>query len=104
VPTDEEIVYVGYDATRAPTHIWTRWPGRVLNADRTDRGQVAIDVQWESAGPCTAGSRDLPAWKKLNLFYTFVWIGFPDTWLGTERAAARRAFVVATRDTGIARS
>ena len=33
VPTDEEIVWVGYDTTRAPTDIWTFWHGSVLHAD-----------------------------------------------------------------------
>jgi len=33
VPTDEEVVWVGYDSTRAPTDIWTFWHGRVLHTD-----------------------------------------------------------------------
>ena len=84
VPTDEEIVWVGYDATHAPTDIWTFWHGDVLHADWRDRGQVAIDVQWGKHGslPHNTIASDLPAWKKLNLFYALTWIGLPDIWLG----------------------
>ena len=84
VPTDEEIIWVGYDATHAPTDIWTFWHGNVLHADWRDRGQVAVDVQWGKHGSLPHGivESDLPAWKKLNLFYAFTWIGLPDIWLG----------------------
>ena len=27
-PTDEEIVWVGYDSTKAPSEVWTYWHGR----------------------------------------------------------------------------
>lgn len=84
VPTDEEIVWVGYDLTRAPTDIWTFWHGKILHADWRDRGQVAIDVQWGKHGSLPHGTiqSDLPGWQKLNLFYAFTWIGLPDIWLG----------------------
>src|SRR5215210_281387 len=29
IPTDEEVVWVGYDSTKAPTDIWTFWHGRI---------------------------------------------------------------------------
>ncbi len=47
-------------------------------------GQVAIDVQWGKHGslPHSVVESDLPAFKKLNLFYAFTWIGLPDIWLG----------------------
>ena len=84
VPTDEEIVWVGYDATRAPTDIWTFWHGTVLHAEWRDRGQVAIDVQWGKHGSLPHGivESDLPTWQKLNVFYAFTLIGLPDIWLG----------------------
>lgn len=84
VPTDEEILWVGYDSTRAPTDIWTYWHGTVLHTDWRDRGQVAIDVQWGKHGslPHRTIESDLPATKKLNDFYAMAWIGLPDIWLG----------------------
>ena len=62
VPTDEEVVWVGYDSSHAPTDIWTYWHGRVLHADWRDRGQVAIDVQWGKHGslPHRTIESDLP--------------------------------------------
>jgi hypothetical protein len=84
VPTDEEILWVGYDSTHAPTDIWTFWHGTLLHADWRNRGQVAIDVQWGKHGslPHRIIESDLPRFKKLNLFYAFTWIGLPDIWLG----------------------
>jgi hypothetical protein len=84
VPTDEEVVWVGYDSTRAPTDIWTFWHGSMLHADWRERGQVIIDVQWGKHGslPHRTIESDLPALRKLNLFYAFTWIGLPDIWLG----------------------
>ena len=84
VPTDEEIVWVGYDSTRAPTDIWTFWHGKQLHTEWRDRGQVAIDVQWGKHGslPHQTIESDLPFTRKLNLFYAFAWIGLPDIWLG----------------------
>lgn len=84
VPTDEEVVWVGYDASHAPTDIWTYWHGSLLHADWHDRGQVAIDVQWGKHGSLPHGTieSDLPALQKLNLFYALTWIGLPDIWLG----------------------
>jgi len=84
VPTDEEIVWVGYDTTLAPTDIWTYWHGSVLHADWHDRGRVAVDIQWGKHGslPHQTIESDLPAPRKLNLFYLFTWVGLPDIWLG----------------------
>jgi len=84
VPTDEEVVWVGYDSTKRPTDIWTYWHGTLLHADWRDRGQVAIDVQWGKHGSLPHGivESDLPALKKLNVFYMFTWLGLPDIWLG----------------------
>jgi hypothetical protein len=84
VPTDEEVVWVGYDSTRAPTDIWTYWHGTLLHANWRDRGQVAIDVQWGKHGSMPHGliESDLPSPKKLNDFYAFTWLSLPDIWLG----------------------
>ena len=84
VPTDEEVIWVGYDSTRAPSDIWTFWHGTLLHADWRQRGQVGVDVQWGKHGslPHRVIESDLPRLKKLNLFYAFTWIGLPDIWLG----------------------
>lgn len=84
VPTDEEVVWVGYDSTRAPTDVWTLWHGTLLHADWRGSGQVGIDVQWGKHGSLPHGAieSDLPRLKKLNVFYAFTWIGLPDIWLG----------------------
>lgn len=84
VATDEEVVWVGYDSTRAPVDLWTYRHGTVLHADWRDRGQVAIDVQWGKHGSLPHGliESDLPGMKKLNDFYAFTWISLPDIWLG----------------------
>ena len=84
VPTDEEVVWVGYDSTRAPTDVWTLWHGTLLHADWRGNGQVGIDVQWGKHGSLPHGAieSDLPRLKKLNVFYAFTWIGLPDIWLG----------------------
>ena len=84
VPTDEEVVWVGYDSTHAPTDLWTYWHGTLLHAAWVDRGQVAIDVQWGKHGSLPHGliESDLPGIKKLNDFYAFTWLSLPDMWLG----------------------
>jgi hypothetical protein len=84
VPTDEEIVWVGFDSTRAPTDVWTYWHGTLLHTDWRDRGQVAINVQWGKHGSLPHGliESDLPGIKTLNAFYAFTWLSLPDMWLG----------------------
>lgn len=84
VPTDEEVVWVGYDSTRAPTDIWTYWHGSILHTDWRERGQTAIDVQWGKHGSLPRGviESDLPRQKSLNAFYAFAWLGLPDILLG----------------------
>jgi hypothetical protein len=84
VPTDEELVWVGYDSTNAPTDIWTYWHGKILHTDWRDRGRVAIDVQWGKHGSLPHGinESDLPRFHKLNAFYAYTWLGLPDIWLG----------------------
>lgn len=84
VPTDEELVWVGYDSTHAPTDLWTYWHGKILHTSWRDRGQPAIDVQWGKHGSLPHGivESDLPAMAKLNVFYALTWITLPDIWLG----------------------
>src|ERR1044071_1272848 len=61
VPTDQEIVWVGYDSTQAPVEVWTYWHGAILHTP-WPRKQVAIDVQWGKHGSLPRGIResDLP--------------------------------------------
>jgi hypothetical protein len=84
VPTDEEEVWVGYDASGAPSDIWTFWHGSILHTDWHDRGTPAIDVQWGKHGSLPHGviESDLPRFRTLNAFYAFHFIGLPDILLG----------------------
>ena len=84
VPTDQEIVWVGYDSTNAPTEVWTFWHGKILHTAWKDRGPVTIDVQWGKHGSLPRGtlSRSLPVTAKPASFYALTWIGLPDIWLG----------------------
>ena len=84
VPTDQEIVWVGYDTTGAPTDLWTFWHGTILHAPWADRGAVAISVQWGKHGSLPRGvvESDLPRIKKLNDFFAFHYLGIWDMWLG----------------------
>ena len=83
VPTDQEIVWVGYDSTRSPTELWTFWHGTLLHTPWQGRG-VGIDVQWGKHGSLPRGiiESDLPGIKKLNDFYAFHYLGILDLWLG----------------------
>lgn len=84
VPTDQEIVWVGYDSTLAPTDIWTFWHGKILHTDWKNRGTVTIDVQWGKHGSMPRGlvASDLPLTARLGSFYAMTWLGLPDIWLG----------------------
>lgn len=84
VPTDQEIVWIGYDATGAPTDLWAFWHGKILHADWRDRGPALVNVQWGKHGSLPRGviESDLPALQKLPLFYAFHWLGIWDMWLG----------------------
>jgi hypothetical protein len=83
VPTDEEILWVGYDATYAPNELWTYWHGQVLHTP-WPRSQVAIDVQWGKHGslPRNVRQSDLPRLRSLNFFYAMTIFGEPDILLG----------------------
>lgn len=82
VPTDEEIVWVGYDTTGAPTELWTYWHGVILHVPWAGR-QAAIDVQWGKHGSLPRGIRegDLPRWRSMRSFYAITY-ALPDFWLG----------------------
>lgn len=83
--TDQEIVWIGYDSTLAPTEMWTYWHGKILRTDWRDRGTPLVNVQWGKHGSLPRGviESDLPRWGKLPSFYLFTWAGLWDTWLGT---------------------
>jgi hypothetical protein len=84
VPTDQEVIWVGYDEAGRPTDLWTFWHGSILHADWRDRQLPQINVQWGKHGSLPRGivESDLPGVKKLNAFYLFTWLGLPDIWLG----------------------
>jgi hypothetical protein len=84
VPTDQEVVWVGYDQTATPTDLWTFWHVTILHSDWRGRGPPQIDVQWGKHGSLPRGmiESDLPRNLKLNAFYFLSWIGLPDIWLG----------------------
>lgn len=83
VPTDQEVLWVGYDATYAPTEIWTFWHGRILHT-AWPKSQVAIDVQWGKHGnmPRNVKQSDLPKPQTLNFFYAMTIFGELDILLG----------------------
>lgn len=82
--TDEEIVWVGYDSTNAPTDVWTYWHGDILHADWRGRGTVSVDVQWGKHGSLPRGLiSDAALWPgTLNNFWVSSWVTIPDILLG----------------------
>ncbi|MDB4881589.1 MAG: hypothetical protein JWL95_355 [Gemmatimonadetes bacterium] len=84
IPTDEEVVWVGYEPSGAPTDIWTYWHGKTLHADWRGRGTPAVDVQWGKHGLLPRGiiESDLPRMRTLNAFYLFHQLGVVDILLG----------------------
>ena len=80
--TDEEIVWVGYDRSGAPTDLWTYWHGKLLHTPWANR-QVEVDVQWGKHGSLPRGTReeDLPRGQSLKSFYRMTY-ALPDFWLG----------------------
>ena len=83
VPTDQEIVWVAYDSTNAPTEVWTYWHGTILHT-MWPRSQVAINVQWGKHGSLPRGidESDLPPFRTLNFFYASTIFLLPDILLG----------------------
>jgi hypothetical protein len=84
IPTDEEIVWIGYDAAGAPTEMWTFWHGKILHADWRERGAPAVDVQWGKHGLLPHGliESDLPPFRTHNAFFAYAILGLPDILLG----------------------
>ena len=84
IPTDEEIVWIGFDVSGAPTDMWTYWHGTVLHTDWRGRGTPAVDVQWGKHGLLPRGiiESDLPRFRTLNAFYAYHQIGVLDILLG----------------------
>jgi hypothetical protein len=84
IPTDQEVVWVGYNTTGAPTELWTFWHGTILHTPWRPDEAPQINVQWGKHGSLPRGivESDLPGIKTLNSFYLFTWLGLPDIWLG----------------------
>lgn len=83
VPTDQEIVWVGYNRDLVPTDVWTYWHGLTLHTPWPE-SQVALDVQWGKHGSLPRGVResDLPGSHKLNFYYAATYFLIWDMWLG----------------------
>ena len=83
-PTDQEVVWIGYDARGEAAELWTYWHATILHTDWRGKGQVAIDVQWGKHGsmPRAMRTMDLPWTQSLDAFYLLAWLGMPDLWLG----------------------
>jgi hypothetical protein len=84
VPTDQEVVWVGYDRSGAPTDLWTFWHSKILHTDWHDRGTPAVDVQWGKHGSLPRGliESDLPRLRTLNAFYAYHFLLLPDILFG----------------------
>jgi hypothetical protein len=83
VPTDEEIIWVGYDSTGAPNELWTYWHTNILHST-WPKSQVVVNIQWGKHGSFPRGMRenDLPRFATLNFFYAMTILGIPDMALG----------------------
>jgi hypothetical protein len=79
VPTDQEIVWVGYDRSGSPVDVWTYWHGPILHT-RWPKSQVTIDVQWGKHGSLPRGivESSLPSPRKLNFFFAATRFLVPD--------------------------
>ena len=79
VPTDEEVIWVGYDKAGAPVDVWTYWHGTILHTP-WPRSQVAINVQWGKHGSLPRGivESSLPSPKTLNFFFAATRFLIPD--------------------------
>jgi hypothetical protein len=84
-PSDEEVVWVGYDSvTKQPTDLWTYWHGVVLHTPWVGLGRPAVNVQWGKHGSLPRGviESDLPRTKTLNVFYVAEFVFLPDILVG----------------------
>lgn len=93
VATDQEIVWVGYDETKAPVEIWTYWHGVILHAP-WPKSQVAIDVQWGKHGSLPRGliESSLPRFRTLNVFYAMTRVLIPDMLLSRAMRGGPASF------------
>jgi hypothetical protein len=85
MPSDEEVVWVGYDySTAEPRDLWAYWHGSILHTPWSADAQPAVDVQWGKHGSLPHGviESDLPRCKTLNVFYVLEYFLLPDIWLG----------------------
>lgn len=82
-PSDQEIVWVGYDSTGVPVDLWTYWHGDVLHVP-WPKQQVLVDVQWGKHGslPRATLAASLSLEHSLESFYLLSWAGILDLWLG----------------------
>ena len=90
---DEEEVWVGYDATFAPTDLWTYWHGDILHVNWRGKGELGVNVQWGKHGSFPRGTpaRDMPRDKSLELFYAMSYV-FPDLVFGRFSSAGPLCF------------
>jgi hypothetical protein len=81
--TDQEIIWVGYDSTLAPTDVWTYWHSKVLHTP-WPKSTPVVDVQWGKHGSLPRGTvlSGLPRFQKMPSFYAFNWLGLWDIALG----------------------
>ena len=79
-PTDQEIVWIGYDSTLAAVEVWTFWHGSILHTSWRGKGPPAFDVQWGKHGSLPRDTRidDLPLPRTQQFFYLATWFGLPD--------------------------
>jgi hypothetical protein len=84
IPTDEELVWVGYDSTGQPTRVWTYWHGAILHTSWRNKGRVLIDVQWGKHGSLPRGidENTLPIALSLDSYFLYAWVGTFDILLG----------------------
>jgi hypothetical protein len=84
IPTDEELVWVGYDTTGSATQLWTYWHGAILHTSWRSRDRVEINVQWGKHGSMPRGMDEnkLPRTLSLDSYFLYSWLGAPDILLG----------------------
>ena len=84
IPTDEELVWVGYDTAGAATELWTYWHGAILHTSWRSRARVEINVQWGKHGSMPRGmhENELPVALSLDSYFLYSWLGAPDIMLG----------------------
>ena len=84
IPTDEEVVWVGYDSSYTANQIWTYWHGAILHMRWPHGRRAEIDVQWGKHGSMPRGidENTLPIALSLDSYFLYSWFGAPDIMLG----------------------